>query len=233
MISIKKGLLLTAIKNSNNYEYNNIFKEKDGKNNQTNKNKRRRIRLEKLNKETKILKTEFNTRNPLNSIEYNSKPLKPIILDNIFYFNNKYNFDGNKIINQNERNRMKTNKSMDLKRSIYTLNKKTYMNKIKNLFNERNLLNKKKTEMILEYKKLSNDELRHSINIKQAKRYNNFMNYLKMKSLEIKKYNEILNNRRILAKNKYTINLAKKLKENKTDIINTNFIDRNTIMRKI
>ena len=122
---------------------------------------------------------------------------------------------------------------MDLKRSIYTLNKKTYMNKIKNLFNERNLLNKKKTEMILEYKKLSNDELRQSINIKQAKRYNNFMNYLKMKSLEIKKYNEILNNRRILAKNKYTINLAKKLKENKTDIINTNFIDRNTIMRKI
>ena len=87
--------------------------------------------------------------------------------------------------------------------------------------------------MILEYKKLSNDELRQSINIKQAKRYNNFMNYLKMKSLEIKKYNEILNNRRILAKNKYTINLAKKLKENKTDIINTNFIDRNTIMRKI
>ena len=155
------------------------------------------------------------------------------MLDNIFYFNNKYNFDGNKIINQNERNRMKTNKSMDLKRSIYTLNKKTYMNKIKNLFNERNLLNKKKTEMILEYKKLSNDELRQSINIKQAKRYNNFMNYLKMKSLEIKKYNEILNNRRILAKNKYTINLAKKLKENKTDIINTNFIDRNTIMRKI
>ena len=233
MISIKKGLLLTAIKNSNNYEYNNIFKEKDGKNNQTNKNKRRRIRLEKINKETKILKSEFNTRNPLNSIEYNSKPLKPIILDNIFYFNNKYNFDGNKIINQNERNRMKTNKSMDLKRSIYTLNKKTYMNKIKNFFNERNLLNKKKTEMILEYKKLSNDELRQSINIKQAKRYNNFMNYLKMKSLEIKKYNEILNNRRILAKNKYTINLVKKLKENKTDIINTNFIDRNTIMRKI
>ena len=169
----------------------------------------------------------------MNSIEYNSKPLKPIILDNIFYFNNKYNFDGNKIINQNERNRMKTNKSMDLKRSIYTLNKKTYMNKIKNLFNERNLLNKKKTEMILEYKKLSNDELRQSINIKQAKRYNNFMNYLKIKNLEIKKYNEILNNRRILAKNKYTINLAKKLKENKTDIINTNFIDRNTIMRKI
>ena len=169
----------------------------------------------------------------MNSIEYNSKPLKPIILDNIFYFNNKYNFDGNKIINQNERNRMKTNKSMDLKRSIYTLNKKTYTNKIKNLFNERNLLNKKKTEMILEYKKLSNDELRQSINIKQAKRYNNFTNYLKMKSLEIKKYNEILNNRRILAKNKYTINLAKKLKENKTDIINTNFIDRNTIMRKI
>ena len=107
------------------------------------------------------------------------------------------------------------------------------MNKIKNLFNERNLLNKKKTEMILEYKKLSNDELRQSINIKQAKRYNNFMNYLKMKSLEIKKYNEILNNRRILAKNKYTINLSKKLNENKTDIINTNFIDRNTIMRKI
>ena len=111
-ISIKKGLLLTAIKNSNKYEYNNLFQEKDGKNNQTNKNKRRRIRLEKLNKETKILKSEFNTRNPLNSIEYNSKPLKPIILDNIFYFNNKYNFDGNKIINQNERNRMKTNKSI-------------------------------------------------------------------------------------------------------------------------
>ena len=38
--------------------------------------------------------------------------------------------------------------------------------------------------MILEYKKISNDELRQSINIKRANQYNNYMNYLKMKTLE-------------------------------------------------
>ena len=58
--------------------------------------------------------------------------------------------------------------------------------------------------MILEYKKISNDELRQSINIKRANQYNNYMNYLKMKTLENKKYNDILNNRRILIKNKFS-----------------------------
>ena len=126
------------------------------------------------------------------------------MIDNIYNYNNIYNFDRIKILNQNEKNRMRTNKTMDLKLNIYTLNKKIYMDKIKNLFNERNVLNKKKTEMILEYKKISNDELRQSINIKRANQYNNYMNYLKMKTLENKKYNDILNNRRILIKNKFS-----------------------------
>ena len=193
MFTNKKELLLTAIKNQNNYKPNFIFKQQSPKNNPLNIKKIQKIKLEKI-----------NTINPLNSIEYNSTPLKPIMIDNIYNYNNIYNFDRIKILNQNEKNRMRTNKTMDLKLNIYTLNKKIYMDKIKNLFNERNVLNKKKTEMILEYKKISNDELRQSINIKRANQYNNYMNYLKMKTLENKKYNDILNNRRILIKNKFS-----------------------------
>ena len=193
MFPNKKELLLTAIKNQDNYKHNFIFKQQSPKNNQLNIKKIQKIKLEKI-----------NTINPLNSIEYNSTPLKPIMIDNIYNYNNIYNFDRIKILNQNEKNRMRTNKTMDLKLNIYTLNKKIYMDKIKNLFNERNVLNKKKTEMILEYKKISNDELRQSINIKRANQYNNYMNYLKMKTLENKKYNDILNNRRILIKNKFS-----------------------------
>ena len=193
MFQNRKELLLTAIKNQNNYKPNFIFKQQSPKNNPLNIKKIQKIKLEKI-----------NTINPLNSIEYNSTPLKPIMIDNIYNYNNIYNFDRIKILNQNEKNRMRTNKTMDLKLNIYTLNKKIYMDKIKNLFNERNVLNKKKTEMILEYKKISNDELRQSINIKRANQYNNYMNYLKMKTLENKKYNDILNNRRILIKNKFS-----------------------------
>ena len=193
MFQNRKELLLTAIKNQNNYKPNFIFKQQSPKNNPLNIKKIQKIKLEKI-----------NTINPLNSIEYNSIPLKPIMIDNIYNYNNIYNFDRIKILNQNEKNRMRTNKTMDLKLNIYTLNKKIYMDKIKNLFNERNVLNKKKTEMILEYKKISNDELRQSINIKRANQYNNYMNYLKMKTLENKKYNDILNNRRILIKNKFS-----------------------------
>ena len=193
MFPNKKELLLTAIKNQDNYKHNFIFKQQSPKNNPLNIKKIQKIKLEKI-----------NTINPLNSIEYNSTPLKPIMIDNIYNYNNIYNFDRIKILNQNEKNRMRTNKTMDLKLNIYTLNKKIYMDKIKNLFNERNVLNKKKTEMILEYKKISNDELRQSINIKRANQYNNYMNYLKMKTLENKKYNDILNNRRILIKNKFS-----------------------------
>ena len=193
MFPKKKELLLTAIKNQDNYKHNFIFKQQSPKNNPLNIKKIQKIKLEKI-----------NTINPLNSIEYNSTPLKPIMIDNIYNYNNIYNFDRIKILNQNEKNRMRTNKTMDLKLNIYTLNKKIYMDKIKNLFNERNVLNKKKTEMILEYKKISNDELRQSINIKRANQYNNYMNYLKMKTLENKKYNDILNNRRILIKNKFS-----------------------------
>ena len=161
MITYKKELLLTAIKNQDNYKHNFIFKQQSPKNNPLNIKKIQKIKLEKI-----------NTINPLNSIEYNSIPLKPIMIDNIYNYNNIYNFDRKKILNQNEKNRMRTNKTMDLKLNIYTLNKKIYMDKIKNLFNERNVLNKKKTEMILEYKKISNDELRQSINIKRANQYN-------------------------------------------------------------
>ena len=157
MFPNKKELLLTAIKNQDNYKHNFIFKQQSPKINPLNIKKIQKIKLEKI-----------NTINPLNSIEYNSIPLKPIMIDNIYNYNNIYNFDRKKILNQNEKNRMRTNKTMDLKLNIYTLNKKIYMDKIKNLFNERNVLNKKKTEMILEYKKISNDELRQSINIKRA-----------------------------------------------------------------
>ena len=207
MIPKKSELLLTAIKNQNNYKYNNILEAKSQKNNQINIDEIKKIKLEKIdtniNYKNKILLSEFDSKNPLNSVEYNSNPLKPIMINDIYNYNNIYNFDRKKIINQNEKNRMRTNKSMDLKLSIYTLNKKIYMDKIKNLFNKRNALNKKKTQMILEYKKVSNDELRQSINNKQAKQYNNYINYLKMRSLEIRKYNDMLNNRRIFVKNKF------------------------------
>ena len=207
MIPKKSELLLTAIKNQNNYKYNNILEAKSQKNNQINTDEIKKIKLEKIdtniNYKNKILHSEFDSKNPLNSVEYDSKPLKPIMINDIYNYNNIYNFDRKKIINQNEKNRMRTNKSMDLKLSIYTLNKKIYMDKIKNLFNKRNALNKKKTQMILEYKKVSNDELRQSINNKQAKQYNNYINYLKMRSLEIRKYNDMLNNRRIFVKNKF------------------------------
>ena len=207
MIPKKSELLLTTIKNPNNYKYNNILEAKSQKNNQINIDEIKKIKLEKIdtniNYKNKILLSEFDSKNPLNSVEYDSKPLKPIMINDIYNYNNIYNFDRKKIINQNEKNRMRTNKSMDLKLSIYTLNKKIYMDKIKNLFNKRNALNKKKTQMILEYKKVSNDELRQSINNKQAKQYNNYINYLKMRSLEIRKYNDMLNNRRIFVKNKF------------------------------
>ena len=207
MIPKKSELLLTTIKNPNNYKYNNILEAKSQKNNQINIDEIKKIKLEKIdtniNYKNKILHSEFDSKNPLNSVEYDSKPLKPIMINDIYNYNNIYNFDRKKIINQNEKNRMRTNKSMDLKLSIYTLNKKIYMDKIKNLFNKRNALNKKKTQMILEYKKVSNDELRQSINNKQAKQYNNYINYLKMRSLEIRKYNDMLNNRRIFVKNKF------------------------------
>ena len=207
MIPKKSELLLTAIKNQNNYKYNNILEAKSQKNKQINIDEIKKIKLEKIdtniNYKNKILHSEFDSKNPLNSVEYDSNPLKPIMVNDIYNYNNIYNFDRKKIINQNEKNRMRTNKSMDLKLSIYTLNKKIYMDKIKNLFNKRNALNKKKTQMILEYKKVSNDELRQSINNKQAKQYNNYINYLKMRSLEIRKYNDMLNNRRIFVKNKF------------------------------
>ena len=207
MIPKKSELLLTVIKNPNNYKYNNILEAKSQKNNQINIDEIKKIKLEKIdtniNYKNKVLYSEFDLKNPLNSVEYDSNPLKSIMVNDIYNYNNIYNFDRKKIINQNEKNRMRTNKSMDLKLSIYTLNKKIYMDKIKNLFNKRNALNKKKTQMILEYKKVSNDELRQSINNKQAKQYNNYINYLKMRSLEIRKYNDMLNNRRIFVKNKF------------------------------
>ena len=36
------------------------------------------------------------------------------MIDNIYNYNNIYNFDRKKILNQNEKNRMRTNKAMDL-----------------------------------------------------------------------------------------------------------------------
>ena len=81
-------------------------------------------------------------------------------------------------------------------------------------------MNKKKTEVVLEHIKQSNDELRKNINIKQAIKYNKFMNYIKIKSIQNKKYNEILNKKMELAKDKYTIDTKKKLKQVKTSLFN-------------
>ena len=241
MTSRRIDLLLTAIRRQNEYDYK-IINEKEKIENsiknffskKNNKRKLNQIKIENNNNKriNKTLDLAYQSKDPLESIEYNSKPLIPIYKEDSYDYINKYKFNRKNVLNQNERNRMKTNKSMDLKLSIYMLNKKNYMDNIKNLFSQRNALNRKKTQAILEHMKISNDELRKNINMNHAKKYNNFINYMKKKNLEIKNYNDILNKKGLLAREKLDKNFEKNIKIIKTNInVNNNYLkpklDRN------
>ena len=226
MTSRKIDLMITAIKNQNDYDFKELEeKERINKNIHNYKNKIiKKVRREIINHTNDIINTnnndDFLTKDPLESIEYNSKPLIPVIKDDIYNYINKYNFNRKPMLNKNWRNRIKINKSMDAKLNIYTLNKNKYIDDIKKKFSQRNDLNRKKTKMILEQIKQSNNELKKEIILKQAKQFNNFINYLKKKNLDYKKYNEVLNNKIKLAKDRYNINITKKLKTIKTSLFN-------------
>lgn len=233
MTSRRIDLLLTAIRRQNEYDYKIINEKEKIENNiknffskKNNKRKLNQIKIENNNNKriNKTLDLAYQSKDPLESIEYNSKPLIPIYKEDSYDYINKYKFNIKNVLNQNERNRMKTNKSMDLKLSIYMLNKKNYMDNIKNLFSQRNALNRKKTQAILEHMKISNDELRKNINMNHAKKYNNFINYMKKKNLEIKNYNDILNKKGLLAREKLDKNFEKNIKIIKTNInVNNNY----------
>ena len=241
MTSRRIDLLLTAIRRQNEYDYKIINEKEKIENNiknffskKNNKRKLNQIKIENNNNKriNKTLDLDYQSKDPLESIEYNSKPLIPIYKEDSYDYINKYKFNIKNVLNQNERNRMKTNKSMDLKLSIYMLNKKNYMDNIKNLFSQRNALNRKKTQAILEHMKISNDELRKNINMNHAKKYNNFINYMKKKNLEIKNYNDILNKKGLLAREKLDKNFEKNIKIIRTNInVNNNYfkpkLDRN------
>ena len=241
MTSRRIDLLLTAIRRQNEYDYKIINDKEKIENNiknffskKNNKRKLNQIKIENNNNKriNKTLDLAYQSKDPLESIEYNSKPLIPIYKEDSYDYINKYKFNRKNVLNQNERNRMKANKSMDLKLSIYMLNKKNYMDNIKNLFSQRNALNRKKTQAILEHMKISNDELRKNINMNHAKKYNNFINYMKKKNLEIKNYNDILNKKGLLAREKLDKNFEKNIKIIKTNInVNNNYfkpkLDRN------
>ena len=241
MTSRRIDLLLTAIRRQNEYDYKIINEKEKIENNiknffskKNNKRKLNQIKIENNNNKriNKTLDLDYQSKDPLESIEYNSKPLIPIYKEDSYDYINKYKFNIKNVLNQNEKNRMKTNKSMDLKLSIYMLNKKNYMDNIKNLFSQRNALNRKKTQAILEHMKISNDELRKNINMNHAKKYNNFINYMKKKNLEIKNYNDILNKKGLLAREKLDKNFEKNIKIIKTNInVNNNYfkpkLDRN------
>lgn len=242
MTSRRIDLMITAIKNQNKYDYK-IIEEKNRINENIQKyknmiNKKRKIRKEILSESIdnfgeKTNNSDYRTKDPLESIECNSKPLIPIFKNDTYNYVNKYNFNRKKILNQNKKNRMKINKSMDMKLNIYTFNKNKYMNDIKKLFNQRNVMNKKKTQMILEHIKQSNDELRKNINMKQAKLYDNFINILKLRKMENKKNSEILNNKMRLVKYRNNINLATKLKQIKISVFNNEIKSRNKNIKTI
>ena len=213
------NLMLETIKRQNKYDYK-IEKDKERiKNNikkfRDNLNQNRIIKTERKNenvkKNNKILKTEnYITKNPIESIEFNNKPLIPIEKDNVYNYINNYNFDRYKVLYNNERNRLKISKSVNFKLSNYSINKRLYMDNIKNIFYAKNLENQKKTKQIFEDFKKSNFDLRNRMNLERAKKYDNFMNYISNKEYQNEIYNEKLNNKRLLAKDKYDEYLHKK-----------------------
>ena len=222
-------LMIAAIKRQNDYDYkieedkeriNNNIKEYRSKLN-TEKNvkkekiKRRMEEVKKINlskkaKKVKEILKNSKTINPLDSIEYNNKALIPIAKDKIYNYINNYNFDRNKILYQNEENRLKISKSVNYKINNYSINKKLYMDTIKNVFGEKNLECQKKTKNIFENFKKSNIDIRNKMNLVKAKKYNNFINYMQKKEYDKEIYNDILNNKRILAKEKYEDYFKKK-----------------------
>ena len=222
-------LMMAAIKRQNDYDYkievdkerinNNIkeyrskiYKEKNIKKEKINRRMEevKKINLTKKSKKLKEILKNSKTINPLDSIEYNNKALIPIAKDNIYNYINNYNFDRNKILNQNEENRLRISRSVNLKINNYSINKKIYMDTIKKIFGEKNLECKKKTKNIFEHFKQSNIDLRNKMNLEKAKKYNNFINYLQKKEYDNEIYNDILNNKRILAKEKYDDYFKKK-----------------------
>lgn len=170
---------------------------------------RKRNQISNTNKINEIMAHHI-TKDPLESIDFNSKPLIPIIKDNIYNYINNYNFDRYKILFENEEDRLKLSKSVNLKISNHALNKKKHMDSIKKLFGERNKLSKEKTENIFKQFKQSNIDLRNRMNLEKAKKYYNFLKYMEKKEMDNEEYNDILNNKRLIAKEKYDNYFRKK-----------------------
>lgn len=229
MTSRTIDLMIAAIKKQNDYDYKiiedkerikrNIKEYKKKLNEEKNiKNEILEKRMEEVNKNNQIKNSiKINeiinnniTTNPLNSINFNSKPLVPIVKDNIYNYINKYNFDRYKILDENELNRLKISKSVNYKIKKYSLNKKLFMDNIKNNFGKKNIESQKKTEKIFQDFKKSNTELRNQMDLENAKKYHNFINYVRKKELDNEQYNDILNNKRIVAKEKYDSYFKKK-----------------------
>ena len=134
MSSRSIDFMMEEIQKQNRYDYKmEEDKERIRKNIKAYKDK---IRQEKNNKEEILLKrieevrkkNQINNSNkineimahhiakdPLESIDFNSKPLIPIIKDNIYNYINNYNFDRYKILFENEEDRLKLSKSVNLK----------------------------------------------------------------------------------------------------------------------
>ena len=210
--------MLESIKRQNEYDYkieedkerinNNIQKFREYRNQNKIVKTENQIKQRKINENdkenNKILKTEtFATKNPINSIEYNNKPLIPIVKDNIYNYINNFNFDRYKILYNDEQNRLKISKSVNFKLKNYSMNKRLYMDNIKNNFYSKNLENQIKTKRIFEDFKKSNIDLKNRMNLEKAKKYDNFMNYIRNREYKNEIYNEKLNNKRILAREKY------------------------------
>ena len=77
------------------------------------------------------------------------------------------------------------------------------MENIKNSIGQKKAERQKKTKQIFENFKKSNIDLRNKINIEKAQKYHNFINYIKKKEYDNEVYNNILNNKRIIAREKY------------------------------
>ena len=229
MSSRSIDFMMEEIQKQNRYDYKmEEDKERIRKNIKLYKDK---IRQEKNNKEEILLKRFEEVRkknqilnsnkikeimahhiekNPLESIDFNSKPLIPIVKDNIYNYVNNYNFDRYKILFENEEDRLKLSKSVNLKINNHALNKKKHMDSIKKLFGERNMISREKTENIFKQFKQSNIDLRNKMNLEKAKKYYNFLKYMEKKEMDNEEYNDILNNKRLIAKEKYDNYFRKK-----------------------
>lgn len=221
MNSKKIDMMITEINKQNEYDYkieedkkrinknilnykNNINKKKSIKDEilkKRMKENHKKNLLKKVEKRNKVM-NKYIVKNPL-SFQYNNKPLIPIVKDNIYNYVNEYNFDRYKILYKNEENRLKINKSVNFKIDNYSINKKIYMDNIKNNFRKKNFESQKKTEQIYKNYRQSNIDLKNRMDLEKAQKYDNFINYLRKKEYDNEAYYNILNNKRILAKEKY------------------------------